>query len=124
MPKPRVHLTRYHGVFAPHSRWRAAVTPAGRGSGAKAADPRTPAERHRAMTWAQRLKRVFKLDLTSCEGCGGQVRVLACIEDPLVIGKILGHLETQQAVLVGEGRRPEVRRPEVRGPPPGTLTLG
>jgi hypothetical protein len=27
------------------------------------------------MTWAQRLKRVFKLDLTSCEGCGGQVRV-------------------------------------------------
>jgi hypothetical protein len=119
VPKPRVHLTRYHGVFAPHSRWRAAVTPAGRGSGAKAADPRTPAERHRAMTWAQRLKRVFKLDLTSCEGCGGQVRVLACIEDPLVIGQILAHLETQQAVLVGEGRRPEVR-----GPPPGTLTLG
>jgi len=23
-----VHLTRYHGVFAPHSRWRAEVTPA------------------------------------------------------------------------------------------------
>jgi hypothetical protein len=40
------------------------------------------AERHRAMSWAQRLKRVFKLDLQSCEGCGGQVRVIACIEDP------------------------------------------
>jgi hypothetical protein len=62
---------------------------------------------------------VPRLDLTSCEGCGGRVRVLACLEDPLVIGKILAHLETQQAVLVGEGRRPEVR-----GPPPGTLTLG
>ncbi len=37
----------------------------------------TPVERHRAMSWAQRLKRVFKLDLTSCENCGGQVRVLA-----------------------------------------------
>ena len=23
VPKPRVYLTRYHGVFAPHSRWRA-----------------------------------------------------------------------------------------------------
>jgi len=34
------------------------------------------------MSWAQRLKRVFKLDLQSCEGCGGQVRVIACIEDP------------------------------------------
>jgi hypothetical protein len=32
------------------------------------------------MSWAQRLKRVFKLDLTSCENCGGQVRVLASIE--------------------------------------------
>ena len=59
---------------------------------------------HRAMTWAQRLKRVFKLDLTSCAGCGGQVRVLACLEDPLVIGKILGHRETQQAVRVQTGR--------------------
>ena len=22
VPKPRAHLTRYHGVFAPHSRWQ------------------------------------------------------------------------------------------------------
>ena len=56
-------------------------------------DSRTPAERHRAMSWAQRLKRVFQLDLSSGEGCGGQVRVIACVEDPLVIGKILEHLE-------------------------------
>ncbi|MSR09911.1 MAG: hypothetical protein EXR82_10430, partial [Gammaproteobacteria bacterium] len=38
------------------------------------------------------MKRVFQLDLGSCEGCGGQVRVVACLEDPLVIGKILEHL--------------------------------
>ena len=44
------------------------------------------------MTWAQRLKRVFKLDL---ESCGGQVRVIACIEDPGVIAKILAHRERQ-----------------------------
>ena len=28
VPPPRMHLTRYHGVFAPHSRLRAAITPA------------------------------------------------------------------------------------------------
>jgi hypothetical protein len=46
VPPPRMHLTRYHGVFAPHSRLRAAVTPARRGVGAataggggQAADP-------------------------------------------------------------------------------------
>ena len=48
VPKPRVHLTRYHGVFAPHSLRRAEVTPAGRGKPA-APDLRTPAERHRAI---------------------------------------------------------------------------
>ena len=91
VPTPRVHLTRFHVIFAPHSRWRAQITPGKRGSGVKAADTRTPAERHRAMSWAQRLKRVFQLNLQSCEGCGGPVRVMACIEDPLVIGKILEH---------------------------------
>ena len=28
VPPPRVHLTRYHGVFAPHAALRAAITPA------------------------------------------------------------------------------------------------
>jgi hypothetical protein len=35
VPPPRMHLARYHGVFAPRSKLRAAVTPAGRGKGKK-----------------------------------------------------------------------------------------
>jgi len=51
-PKPRVNLTRFHGVFAPNSKHRALVTPAKRGKGnrAKAVDDtqeQTAAE-HRA----------------------------------------------------------------------------
>ena len=34
IPKPRVNLARYHGVFAPNSRWRDQVTPGSRGNGA------------------------------------------------------------------------------------------
>jgi ribosomal protein S27E len=52
-----------------------------------------------------------KLDLASCEGCSGSVRVIASIEDPTVIGKILAHREA----LAGEERRPAVRGP----PDPG-----
>jgi len=68
IPKPRVNLTRFHGVFAPNSRYRAMVTPAkrGRGKKTKAANDKQdqiPAERHAAMTWAQRLKRVFNIDI-------------------------------------------------------------
>ena len=37
-------------------------------------------ERHAAMTWAQRLKRVFGIDVESCVRCGKSVKVIACIE--------------------------------------------
>ena len=62
VPKPRVNLTRFHGVFGPNSRDCAAVTPAKRGKGAKPAgleeeQEKTPAQRRAGMTWAQRLKR-------------------------------------------------------------------
>ena len=46
-----------------------------------------------AMGWAQRLKRVFRIDIERCERCGGQVRIIASIEDPAVVGRILAHRE-------------------------------
>jgi hypothetical protein len=69
VPKPRVNLTRYHGVLAPNHRWRGAVTPARRGKTViplSTPEVRSPAERHAAMTWAQRLKRVFNIDIETC----------------------------------------------------------
>jgi hypothetical protein len=45
------------------------------------------------MTWAQRLKRVFGIDIQTCPACGGALRIIASIEDPVVIEKILAHLE-------------------------------
>jgi hypothetical protein len=66
VPKPRVNLTRYHGVLAPNHRSRSLVTPAKRGKSVKPTsnkEARLPTERHAAMTWAQRLKRVFNIDI-------------------------------------------------------------
>ena len=62
------------------------------------------------MTWAQRLKRVFNIDIETCPACGGSVRIVACIEDPDVIGEILVHLAGKSADL-------EATRPPSRGPP-------
>ena len=50
------------------------------------------------MTWAQRLKRVFAIEIEKCEKCGGPVRIIASIEDPDVIQKILKHLGLDQPV--------------------------
>jgi hypothetical protein len=52
VPKPRVNLTRFHGVFAPNSAHRAQVTPTKRGKGNKARtadapEDTTPAGRSR-----------------------------------------------------------------------------
>jgi len=69
VPKPRVNLTRYHGVLAPNHQWHGLVTPAKRGKGVKHIsndEVRSAGERHAAMTWAQRLKRVFSIDIEIC----------------------------------------------------------
>jgi hypothetical protein len=95
VPRPRVNLTRYHGVLAPNHRWRAEVTPSGRGRGRRtgtAQPERSAIERHAAMTWAQRLRRVFSIDAESCARCGKAVRVIACIEEPALIERILTHV--------------------------------
>jgi hypothetical protein len=91
VPKPRVNLTRYHGVFAPNSKLRSQVTLSGRGKRPPQA-PQTPAERHQAMAWAQRLKRVFQIDIEQCE-CGGRLKIIASIEDAATIRRILEHLD-------------------------------
>lgn len=42
MPLPQLHLTRHHGVLAPHSRLRARVTPGGHRCRRPRARPQTP----------------------------------------------------------------------------------
>jgi Putative transposase len=95
VPPPRMRLARDHGVFVPHSKLRAAVTPAHRGTSAskprataaESAEPPTP--RRVAMSWARRLKRVFGIEIEDCARCGGQLKVIAGIEEPAVIAAIL-----------------------------------
>jgi hypothetical protein len=40
---------------------------------------------------------VFNIDIELCKSCGGPVKILACIEDPVVIEKILTHLDRKDA---------------------------
>ncbi len=116
VPPPRLNLTRFHGVFAPNSQYRARITPARRGRGARSAKParekdRTPAEQQAAMRWAQRLKRVFQIDVETCPSCGGSVKIIASIEDPPVIERILNHRASKDLPgLWPESRAPPAER--------------
>ena len=119
VPKPGVNLRRFHGVFDPNSNHRALLTPAKRGKGSQqVADEqgeKTPAQRHVAMTWAQRLKRVFGIDVETCRVCGGTARVIACIEDPVVIKTILLYIDAQVP------KPGEFVLPDSRAPPQASL---
>gem|GEM_PF-2347547 len=48
---------------------------------------------------------MFKIDIAICRSCGGAVRIIACIEDPVVIKKTLAHLDRKDATQ-GQGLLP------------------
>ena len=111
VPRPRTNLTRFHGVLAPNSRYRDRVTPVSSGKVKKPTadadadaeadgrqEPDLTASKCKGMCCtegrpAQRLKRVLNIDVSICSACGGPMKIIASIEDPFVIGKILSHLE-------------------------------
>ena len=45
------------------------------------------------MTCAQRLKRVFNIDIEIRDAGGGHIKIIACIEDPAIIQRILDPLD-------------------------------
>jgi hypothetical protein len=96
-------------VFAPHAKWRSLIVP---GKPPASAPERTPAERHKARPKAQRLSRVFRIDVTRCEYCGGPVRIIASLTDPGALDRILA--ARNGAELHGPAR----------GPPRGERALG
>ena len=83
---------RQRGVLAPNAKLRSKVVPvpppqktAGEG------DCEHAHSKPLRMTWARLLKRVFDIDIDQCQ-CGGKLKLIAVIEQPDVIEKILTHL--------------------------------
>ena len=143
IPRPRINLLVYHGLFAPHARGRGAAVrvaqersrgdsgtlttaeqtatavparqpsapdgpctaaervagedaartevdlPASEAAGASA---QSGDRRRTRCAWAALLRRTFAIDVLTCPGCGGRLRLLATIEHRAVVEKILRHL--------------------------------
>jgi Putative transposase/Transposase zinc-binding domain len=93
VPRPRLHLIRFHGVLAPNAKWRSGIVPSPAENTSEHAADHTHAQHSPArMSWARLLKRVFDLDIEHCPQCGGRMKIIAAIEDAAVIAKILTHL--------------------------------
>jgi hypothetical protein len=64
------------------------------------------------------LKRVFGVEIEGCARCGGKLRILASIEEPVVIARILAHLEKaagghSRPVLVPRAARASPAQPRL-----------
>ena len=51
--------------------------------------------------WAKMIRKVYEVDPFLCPTCGGQMRVIALIEEPKIIDRIIRHLK-----LTFEAERP------------------
>ena len=92
VPRPRLHLIRFHGVLAPNAKLRSQVVPVpAQKTTAGEGDCNHQHSGPVRMTWARLLKRVFDIDIEQC-ACGGKLKLIAVIEAPDVIEKILTHL--------------------------------
>ena len=104
VPRPRLHLIRFHGVLAPNAKLRALVVPQvvpqEREPPVQVAPPaecEAPCAHHRPvrLSWAKLLKRVFEINLAHCPNRGGELKIIAAIMEQPVIEKILTHLGLQ-----------------------------
>jgi hypothetical protein len=108
VPPPRFNLTRYSGVLAPAATFKPLVTPQGKAqdplphhcSHGRAGTTKTDSGkakekrgcRPRNYPWAQLMTRVFGFDVLACPRCGARMRILAAINPPDAIRKVLACL--------------------------------
>jgi hypothetical protein len=77
-------------VLTPNAGLRAAIVPGPPQSTCEHADEHAHGAPAR-LSWSRLRRRVFDLDVERCV-CGGKLKIIAAIEAPVVIVKILTHL--------------------------------
>ena len=101
-PRPRIRRLLCHGVLAPRAAWRSLVIRFGSESRPDATGGNDDAEEHADAVgcrhgnnylWAELMRRSLGLDVLACPRCDGRLKLIALIDDPAVIRRLLRHLE-------------------------------
>jgi hypothetical protein len=110
-PRPRINLLLYYGVLGARSAWRSGLrepdTPIPCAPDAEAqARPVATVPTRTNWLWAELMRRSFGFDVLACPRCGNHLELIALIQDPKVIRRILGHLGLPTTVPAARSARP------------------
>jgi hypothetical protein len=95
IPDRYEHLVRYVGWYSNRTRGeraKKAALPAGVTLPSPVEEPATEFASRAKAAWARLIRKVYEVDPLECPKCKGPMRVIALIEEPGVIRRILEHL--------------------------------
>ena len=93
IPPPKTHLVKWSGVFAPNSKHRKMIVlkPDNK-KGIINKENFTSENPLKNYPWAKMLARVFQIDISVCDRCGGEMRVMGAITDTRQAARYLRHV--------------------------------
>jgi hypothetical protein len=98
-PRPRINLLLYYRVLGARSAWRSRIGASDRTSSATSLPVPGDQVLHaltdrstRNWLWAKLMQRSFGFDVLACPRCGDQLGLIALIDNPSVIRRMLSHL--------------------------------
>ena len=93
IPPPKSHLVKWSGVFAPNSPHRKNITlKPDIKKGFDFNDKDLDAKAIKNYSWSKMLAKVFKIDVTKCQRCNGDMAVMAALIDRSEVARYLTHV--------------------------------
>jgi hypothetical protein len=109
IPDRNEHMVRYYGRYSSRTRGAEREPP---DIDDPAAEVSSPVRQAAKAAWAKLIRKVYEVDPLECPRCGAQMRVIALIQDPAVIERILSWLGLW-APLQPVGRSPPAGSPSL-----------
>ena len=96
VPPPKSHLVRWAGVLAPNSPYRKDITLKPQIKKGFQFQDETDKEsqvlKRKNGSWSKMLAKVFKIDVSKCDECGGEMRAICSVVEPSSVQKYLNHI--------------------------------
>ena len=93
IPDKYEHLVRYYGYYSNRSRGARRLIENGDDTAGSIRIDDTPANTRCKASWARLIQKVYEVDPLECVNCGGNMRIIALIDDVDVVERILKHLK-------------------------------